>query len=51
LLQAFSPELTWLAVSLGWAALILLIVSVLVALWFPTRSLLDVLAGTWLVPK
>lgn len=51
ILQAVSPELSWLAMSLGWAALLLLIVYVLLALWFPTRSLLDVLAGTWLVPK
>jgi hypothetical protein len=50
-LQAASPELVLLATSLAWTALALLLVYVLLALWFPTRTLHDVLAGTWLVPK
>ncbi len=51
ILQAASPDLVWFATSLAWGALLLLIVYTLLALWFPTRSLHDVLAGTWLVPK
>jgi hypothetical protein len=50
-LQAAIPELGWVAAAVGWFAAILLLVYALLALWFPTRSLHDVLAGTWLVPK
>jgi hypothetical protein len=41
----------WLAVLLWWAALILLGAFLVMALWSPSRSLHDRLAGTWLVPR
>jgi hypothetical protein len=51
ILHAASPEQGWLAASMASSALVLLIAYALLALWFPTRSLHDVLAGTWLVPR
>jgi eukaryotic-like serine/threonine-protein kinase len=41
----------WAASAAWWASLILLPIYAALALWFPTRSWHDRLAGTYLVPR
>ncbi|MFN4261152.1 MAG: protein kinase domain-containing protein [Gemmataceae bacterium] len=47
----YGPSLAWLHGPLWWLTLGWLVGYVLLALWFPARSLQDYLAGTCLVPK
>lgn len=51
ILQSFFIELGLVCLMPAWLALGLLLGYVLLALWYPTRALHDVLSGTWLVPR
>ncbi len=51
LADALAPQREWLGRTLWWSALALLLVYVVLALRYPSRSLHDRLAGTYLVPR